>query len=128
VKNIFTLLVCLGLVVLVGCGEPTVSRPEAIEVQGQVNAADGKPLSNVTLCLQPVEGNGFPVNVKLDASGSFKTKIIPGKYVYYFQPIESGNLAAKSKVAMKSVSPELKQPKAENTVEIKATSITITLK
>jgi hypothetical protein len=127
-NNILTLAVCFGLIALVGCGEPTVNRPEAIEVQGQVSSADGKPVTNVILRIQPVEGNGFPVNLKLDQNGGFKDKIVPGTYVYFFQPIESGPAVAKSKAAMKGIPDNLKQPKADNKVEIKTGSVTITLK
>lgn len=121
-------IILLPFICLVGCGEPIVSRAKAIEVQGQVNLADGKPAVNIILCIQPIEGNGFPVNLKLDQNGSFKDMIIPGTYVYYFAPVESGQTAAKSKVAMKGIPVDLRQPTESHKVEIRSSSVTISIK
>lgn len=68
------------LVFVAGCG-PTitkVSEPVAVTISV---TADGKPVDNVSLTLQPmVDGGQAVADVK---KGEFKATVIPGKYTYY---------------------------------------------
>ena len=71
----------------VGCG-PGQGTPlsEPVNVSGAVTA-DGKPLGNVVLNLQPLE-NGYAKIIPVKADGKFSVETQPGKYAYYFTPAE----------------------------------------
>lgn len=78
----FRKCVCLTVLILglVGCG-PTitkVSEPVAISIKVTAN---GKPVDNVTLTLQPMVDGGQAVADIV--KGEFKATVIPGKYTYY---------------------------------------------
>lgn len=65
--------------VLIGCGD--VGRnPEPVAVSGSVTLM-GKPVSDVTLNLQPT-GRGGQAALPVKA-GAFQGKVTPGRYTYY---------------------------------------------
>ncbi len=90
--NCFTLLTLL-VVLATGCGPSIQSVGTVEKIQGKVIGADGAPIGNVLVVLQPTE-NGYVTEMEADAKGMFSGELIPGKYVYYFAP------SKKSKAAM----------------------------
>ncbi|AMV34070.1 hypothetical protein VN12_18210 [Pirellula sp. SH-Sr6A] len=108
----FLLILVIGLIV--GCGPSIQSVGTVEKVQGRVIGADGAPIGNMLVILQPTE-NGYVTEMEVDAKGVFEGELIPGKYVYYFIP------SKKSKAAMpKTISAPFTEPKMEHLVEVKA--------
>lgn len=106
---ILTLLVAM----VTGCGPSIQSVGTVEKIQGKVIGADGAPIGNVLVVLQPTE-NGYVTEMEADAKGAFSGELIPGKYVYYFAP------SKKAKAAMpKGISAPYTEPKMEHLVEVK---------
>lgn len=105
--------------VLAGCGSPG-QVPDAVAVQGQVTFADGKPVKDVMLTLQPME-TGHPAGMKLGADGTFSGNAVPGKYAYFFTAQE-GKAAA-----LKTIPEKYRSAHMEHTVQISAGAVQIKL-
>ena len=82
-------LLLLGLLVscVLGCG-PSQATPlgQSVSVSGTVTA-NGKPVGNVTLNLQPMDA-GYTQIIPVKADGTFTVETQPGKYAYFFTPKE----------------------------------------
>jgi len=108
-----TVVGLLLLVVATGCGSmnpPANSEP--VKISGQVLGADGKPIGDVTLNLQPLE-TGFARTIDVASTGSFSVETEPGKYAYFFSP------KAKAKTAPPQVADYL-QASLDRTVTVVA--------
>ncbi|MBA4191906.1 MAG: hypothetical protein C0467_28335 [Planctomycetaceae bacterium] len=114
------LLATLGLGLL-GCSSPVEMRPEPVEVKGTVKLPGGASPKDLAITLQPQQ-NSQPGGGKLDASGSFTTKIAPGKYIAYFDESNSKH------AAYKSIPEKYRSPAEENSITIDGQPITITVK
>jgi hypothetical protein len=65
----------------VGCGQVGSPNPDPIEISGKVSMG-GQPVDNVRIVFH-VTGDGMPGGEKV-VNGEFKTKVVPGKYAWYF--------------------------------------------
>jgi len=65
-----------------GCSTNPGLRTESEKVTGKLSQADGKPVGNVGLTLQPLD-NGFVTTLQVAEDGSFQGEAIPGKYAYF---------------------------------------------
>lgn len=93
-----------------GCGVRPGAVDAPVSVSGKVIRADGKPVGNVTLNLQPLE-NGYMKEIAVDPDGSFSVETTPGKYAYFVTP-KRGAKAAPSQLAAYSA------PSLERTVVV----------
>jgi hypothetical protein len=102
----------LGLAALAGCGYDPGTKPEPTAVRGQVTFADGKPVRNVRLSFNPTSGDQMPGGVDLGADGTFRARLIPGKYIVTFESL-TGKAAA-----LKAIPAKYHTPDVAHTVEV----------
>lgn len=118
-KPTFVLLACSMLAM--GCGANTGPRPEPIEVQGKVQLPRGASPRGLVLTFQPLQ-NTLPGGTHLEQDGSFKVKLSPGKYTYYFD--DEANLRVPS---YRNVPAQYRKPSEANHVTIPAQSLELSL-
>jgi hypothetical protein len=91
---------------VVGCGQQTYTVSNPVPAKGKVTLANGAPVKDVQLVLQPTGGGGMPTGAKVGPDGSFSTEVVPGKYAYYFIAIPDAKSAGekqKSEAALKAI-------------------------
>ena len=111
----------VAVTTLCGCSGPGMNA-ESVDIKGVVQSADGQPIANVQLVLQPM-GAGFTSGGLTGADGSFTAKGIPGDYLFFFQPSESAKSAAdqsKTKVALAAIPEKYKSANVENKITLSA--------
>ena len=111
----------VAVTTLCGCSGPGTNA-ESVDMKGVVQSADGQPIANVQLVLQPM-GAGFTSGGLTGADGSFTAKGIPGDYMFFFQPSESAKSAAdqsKSKGALAAIPEKYKSANVENKITLSA--------
>ena len=77
-----SLLLFLALVVTIGCSSPSGTLPDAAPVQGTVKRADGSPIGDVLLMLQPT-AVGHMTSFEVAADGTFSGEAIAGPYAWF---------------------------------------------
>ncbi|HVK12777.1 MAG TPA: hypothetical protein VM597_28760 [Gemmataceae bacterium] len=105
-------------------------KSEPVDVTGKVTAG-GAPLGNVQIVFQPT-GSDLSVQTPaaVGADGTFQVRLIPGKYVYYFQarevlkPADRGAFAA----GFQKVPEPYRTADKNHTVEAKAGEVVIDVK
>jgi hypothetical protein len=76
------LLCFLALTMLIGCSAGATKLPEAGPVSGTLARADGSPVGDVLLMLQPTS-TGFMTSFEVDAEGKFSGEAIAGPYAWF---------------------------------------------
>jgi hypothetical protein len=122
--------IALAFLLTAGCGDGGRQKSDPVEMTGRVTAG-GAPLGNVQIVFQPT-GSDLSVQTPaaVEADGTFKVKLIPGKYVYYFQarealkPAERGTFAA----GFQKVPEPYRTADKNHTVEAKAGELVIDVK
>ena len=110
------LMPLLGLV-LVGCSVNVGKNDDPVEVTGKVAFATGKPVSDVTLNLQPVKGGGHAfATVK---NGQFKAAVMPGTYTYFIAEGPKGSPPA----AFDAIPDKYRAGAMDRQVEIKSGAV-----
>jgi hypothetical protein len=113
-----TLLAAAAALGLTGCGKMTPAPvADRVPVKGKVTLADGRPVRDVMLTLQPLD-SGQLAGLKVRADGSFHGEAVPGKYTYFLTPQE-GAERRKSLAALKAVPERFKSAHLERTVEVR---------
>ncbi len=103
----------IALFVATGCGkQPVVMRDEPVEIKGIVKIPGGESPKDLTVTFQPQQ-NTFPGGSKLGSNGSFTVKLVPGKYIVFFD--SDANKGAES---YKKIPEAYKKPSAENEVSV----------
>lgn len=107
------LLVFALLFVGLGCGMNPGRVADPVSVSGKVTFADGKPVRDVILTLQPMDA-GNMAGLKIGTDGAFRGDVVPGKYAYYLtaQDGRRGALAA--------IPEPFRSAHLDRTVEVKA--------
>jgi hypothetical protein len=114
---------------LAGCGMNPPSVADRVPVKGRVTLADGKPVRDVMLSLQPLDG-GFMAGMNVGADGTFRGEAVPGKYAYFLGVQEVGTTAdrQKSAVALKGIPGQYRSPHLERTLEVQPGGSSLQLK
>lgn len=114
------LATCCGLLVmLAGCGNVSVTKtsdPVQVTIKASSN---GKPLNDVTLTLQPIEG-GQQADIKI-VKGEGAGAVVPGTYSYY---VEKG----KSEAEVEKIPENFRRGALDRKIEVNSTSNTFDLK
>jgi hypothetical protein len=106
-----------GLLVFTGCGYDPGLRNEGSEFKGKLTDAAGKPISGVSVVLQPTIPGALPSGGKVEKDGSFKGKAVPGDYIFSIAPVSEN---AKSMAFLKGINKKYLSPDAANKVTIAA--------
>ena len=119
----------LVLLLSAGCGDGGRLKSEPVDMSGKVTAG-AAPVGNVQIVFQPTgTDQSVQTPAPVEADGSFKVKLIPGKYVYYFQarealkPADRGAFAA----GIQKVPEAYRTADKNHTVEMKAGEVVVTV-
>lgn len=116
-----TLLATAVSMGLVGCGINPGRVADSVAVRGQVTFADGKPVRDVLLTLQPTD-TGHMAGLKLGSDGNFRGELVPGTYAYFISAQEGKTAAERQrfKAALKAIPEAFRAAHLERTVEVGA--------
>ncbi len=120
----FALAISLGVV---GCGGPgQVAEP--VHIEGQVTLADGRPVKDVMLTLQPTHA-GRMAGLKLGPDGSFRGEVVPGRYAYCVSEQEGKTPAERQRygAAFKAIPEKYRSANMEHVVQISSGRVRIKL-
>lgn len=122
------LLAALALGVT-GCGMDPGSVAGPVPVKGRVTLANGQPVRDVVLTLQPMETGKQMAGLKIGADGSFSGEAIAGKYTYYLSAQDGKTAAERQKYAMalNVVPAPFREPHAERTIKVGSGDLEIKL-
>jgi hypothetical protein len=110
------ILLFVPVAVVTGCGQSTLpSRGAPVDVTGTVTA-NGKAVGNVVLQFSPLEQRASQKQFELPADGKFKGDMYPGKYSYYFTPLERDNPAREK--AFDAIPEAYRNPSNDRTVDV----------
>ncbi|MFM7076466.1 MAG: carboxypeptidase-like regulatory domain-containing protein [Planctomycetaceae bacterium] len=80
---ILGLALAVSTVAAAGCSSGgTATLPTPQQVTGTLKRADGSPVGNVTVMLQPTS-TGHMTALEVDASGAFSGEVIGGPYAWF---------------------------------------------
>lgn len=103
------------IALIIGCsGQPEQIGPSSA-FSGKLSGADGAPLGNVLLTLQPLE-TGHPILLKVDSEGAFQGEGVPGEYAYSVG--KSPDAKAIRNVSLNRVPGGFLEPSMDRTVQI----------
>lgn len=111
-------IVLFAIFGMIGCSNKVELRPEPVEVRGVVKIMTGASPKDLAITLQPQQ-NSQPGGGKLDASGSFTTQVVPGKYIVYFDESNSKH------ASYRSIPESYRSPDAANSITIEGGGQTI---
>jgi len=113
---------------LSGCGRSAGQVSDPVKVTGQVIMANGQPVKDVVLTLQPVS-KGQMAGFILDAEGKFTGEAVPGKYAYYISPMEGKTEAVrKTEAALKGIPENYRAASMDRTVEVTSSGTDLQIK
>jgi len=114
----------MSLVVVIGCSSGGATKlPESKPVSGTVTRADGSPVGNVLLMLQPTSV-GYMTSFEVGADGSFSGEAITGPYAWF---IAKSARAADAEKALAKVSEEYQQAHLDRRVTVGSAPLAIKL-
>jgi len=111
----------MSLVVVIGCSSGGAKLPESKPVQGTVSRADGSPVGNVLLMLQPTS-IGHMTSFEVAADGSFSGEAITGPYAWFIAKSARADNAEK---ALAGVSEEYQRGSLDRRVTVGSAPLAI---
>lgn len=112
-----------------GCGmDPgTVAGP--VPVKGRVTLANGQPVRDVVLTLQPMETGKQMAGLPVGPDGTFRGEAIAGKYTYFLSAQIGKTPAERQKytTALNAVPAPFREPHAERTIKVGSGDLEIKL-
>lgn len=118
------LLCFLALTMLVGCSAGGATKlPEAGPVSGTLARADGSPVGDVLLMLQPTT-TGHMTSFEVDAEGKFSGEAVAGPYAWF---VAKSAKAADAEKALAKVPEAFQQGSLERRVTVGSSPLAITL-
>ena len=104
----------LLLVALIGCSSATTKMADPVPITGTLTSADGQPVGNVLLMLQPTV-TGFMVGCEVDKEGRFTGEAVPGSYAWF---INRSAKATDADAALAKVKEDLQRGSLDRRVTI----------
>jgi hypothetical protein len=118
--SLWLLLLLTGVL---GCSASSGKLPAAAPVQGTVKRADGSPVGDVLLMLQPT-AVGHMTSFEVAADGTFSGEAIAGPYAWFIAKSARANQAEK---ALAGISEEYQRGTLDRRVTVGAAPLVITL-
>lgn len=115
--------ITLLLVALIGCSSATTKLADPVPISGTLTAADGQPVGNVLLMLQPTSA-GFMVGCEVDKEGKFTGEAVPGSYAWF---INKSAKATDGDAALAKVAEDFQRGTLERRVTVGSGSLDIKL-
>jgi hypothetical protein len=124
-RRLFGVLAVAACLAAVGCDYNPGQVSDPVDIRGKVTMG-GQPVADVYLVLQPME-KGYQTNLKLGPDGSFTGQAVPGKYMYYFHPMDSKSPGEQSKLnaAYNRIPDAYRSPNLERSVSVSGGELTI---
>lgn len=114
--NLIVPLIFTTILSLVGCSSTPPNRPEATKFEGTCNVKE------ITLQFLPQFSGGIQTATKVGADGKFSIDLVPGKYVFFAEPLRGKD------AAFKAVSKKFQAADATNGIDVvSGKEITITI-
>lgn len=115
----------VALATCIGCSDSAELLAASSAFTGKLTAADGTPVGNVLLNLQPLEA-GHPVLLEVDEQGNFKGEGVPGEYAYFVA--KSAKKGGAAEAALKKVPAQFLEANLDRKVKLgESSSLAITL-
>jgi hypothetical protein len=115
----------VALATCIGCSDNAELLAPSSVFDGKLTSADGAPVGNVILNLQPLEA-GHPVLLEVDEQGKFKGEGVPGEYAYFIA--KSAKKGAAAEAALKKVPAQFLEANMDRKVKLgESSSLAITL-
>lgn len=123
-RRLLPLLLLVALAVA-GCSSSGGGKPlpAAKPVSGSLKRADGSPVGNVLLMLQPTT-TGHMTSFEVDANGAFSGEAIAGPYAWF---VAKSAKAGDADKALAKVPEEFQQGKIERKVTVGSAALDITI-
>lgn len=102
------------LALLVGCG-PSIREMGTLETATGKLTLKSQPFGDVAITVQPL-ADGYPKTIQVAADGTFKTDLVPGKYVFSIGQSSSKS----SEQALKKVDPKYYDTSMDRTFVVAA--------
>ncbi len=116
-RNIFCTVALLGVIGLAGCSSYKDTSPGTeVDVNGTVTGPDGKPLTGVNIVFQPAEAGTRPESIPLKPDGTFTTKMLVGKYLYFVAP--KGDSDARGEAIVNKLPESYRKADTNRSIEI----------
>lgn len=116
-------MVAWSVSMVIGCSSGGTKLPEAMPVQGKVARADGTPVGDVLLMLQPT-ASGHMTSFEVAADGTFSGEAIAGPYAWFFVKSAKADDADK---ALAKVAEEYRQGSLDRRVTVGSSPLSIML-
>ncbi|RPH83838.1 MAG: hypothetical protein EHM77_01190 [Planctomycetaceae bacterium] len=115
----------VAIAACIGCSDSPQPLGASSAFSGKLTTADGAPVGNVLLNLQPLE-SGHPVLLEVDEQGNFKGEGVPGEYAYFVA--KSASKGASAEAALKKVPAEFLEANMTRKVKLgESSELAITL-
>lgn len=122
-RSIPPLCLLLAFIVVLGCSASSGKLPESKPVEGTVKRADGTPVGDVLLMLQPTV-TGHMTAFEVAADGTFSGEAIAGPYAWFIAKSARADDAEK---ALAKVSEEYQRGTLDRRVTVGSAPLVITL-
>jgi hypothetical protein len=107
-----------------GCSSGTTATlPTPQQVTGTLKRADGSPLGNVTVMLQPTS-TGHMTAFEVDASGSFSGEAVSGPYAWF---VAKSSKAEGADAALAKVPEEFQRGSLDRKVKVGSSPLELTI-
>ena len=113
----------LSVLLVIGCSSGSTKLPEATPVRGTVARADGSPVGDVLLMLQPT-ASGHMTAFEVAADGTFSGAAIAGPYAWFLVKSAKADDADK---ALAKVAEEYQRGRLDRRVTVGSSPLAITL-
>ena len=121
--SVLAVLLVLSVLIGIGCSSGGTKLPDAMPVEGKVARADGTPVGDVLLMLQPT-ASGHMTSFEVAADGTFSGEAIAGPYAWFLVKSAKANDADK---ALAKVAVEYQQGSLDRRVTVGSSALSITL-
>lgn len=109
---------------LPGCSSSSSKMlPSATPVSGTLTRADGTPIGNVTLMLQPLS-TGHMTSFEVAADGTFSGEAVAGPYAWF---VTKSSKATDTDAAIDTVPEDFRQGKLERKVTVGSSPLTLSV-
>lgn len=117
------IVLALAALPLAGCSSSSTTLPPAKPLTGTLKRADGSPVADVLLMLQPTS-SGFMTSCEVDSSGNFTGEAIPGAYAWF---VAKSAKAADADKALAKIPEEFQQGKIDRKVTVGSAPLALTI-
>jgi hypothetical protein len=110
------LLLSVTLLGFFGCGYADTTAGKEVEVSGKITGPDGQPVAGLRIAFQPTAGAAVNNAFLLGTDGTFRGKLITGKYSFFLAPLSEED--AKSNAILGKLPASWKAPSLDRQIPV----------